>query len=59
MNTFRKIKLSLLFILALIAGSCSVNPVSGKKELSFMSESQEMAIGQESDPSVIAQFGKG
>ena len=57
MNTFRKIKLSLLFILALIAGSCSVNPVSGKKELSFMSESQEMAIGQESDPSVIAQFG--
>lgn len=37
--------------------SCSINPVSGKKELSFMSEQQELAIGKESDPAVIAQFG--
>ena len=37
--------------------SCSVNPVTGKKQLSFMSESQEISIGKESDPAVIAQFG--
>lgn len=53
----RKFKLAVLFVASFIAGSCSVNPVSGKKELSFMSESQELAIGKDNDPSVIAQFG--
>ncbi|HNA38637.1 MAG TPA: M48 family metalloprotease [Chitinophagales bacterium] len=49
-----------LFLLAtcsLLTVSCSVNPVSGKKQLSFMSETQELAIGKENDPAVIAQFG--
>lgn len=44
-------------ILSLVIEACSVNPVSGKKQLSFMSESQEIAIGKENDPAVIAQFG--
>jgi predicted Zn-dependent protease len=44
--------LSLFLIL-----SCAVNPVTGQKQISFMSEAQEIAIGKESDPSVIAQFG--
>lgn len=48
-----------LFLLAtcsLLTVSCSVNPVSGKKQLSFMSETQELAIGKENDPAVIAQL---
>jgi predicted Zn-dependent protease len=31
--------------------------VTGKKEFSLMSESQEIAMGKEYDPSVVAQFG--
>ncbi len=37
--------------------SCITNPVSGKKQVSFLSEAQEKKIGQESDPGIIAQFG--
>ncbi|QQR98275.1 MAG: M48 family metalloprotease [Sphingobacteriales bacterium] len=36
--------------------SCAVNPVTGKKQINFMSESQEIATGKESDPAIIAQF---
>lgn len=48
---------TIIAVLSLVIEACSVNPVSGKKQLSFMSESQEMAIGKENDPAVIAQFG--
>jgi predicted Zn-dependent protease len=41
----------------LMASGCSVNPVSGKKEFVLMSEQQEIALGAQSDPQVIAQFG--
>src|SRR5690349_10904350 len=41
----------------LVASGCAVNPVSGKKELVLMSEAQEIAMGNESDPQVIAEFG--
>jgi len=46
-----------LLILFVIISACAVNPVTGKKQISFMSEAQEIAMGQQSDPSVIAQFG--
>lgn len=41
----------------LIVGACAVNPVTGKRQVMFMSESQEIALGQQSDPAVVAQFG--
>jgi predicted Zn-dependent protease len=41
----------------LILSSCARNPVTGKKEVSFMSESQEISMGKEYDPSVVAQYG--
>lgn len=47
---------SLLFTYILI-DSCSRNPVTGKSQLVFMSEAQEIAMGQEADPQIIAQFG--
>jgi predicted Zn-dependent protease len=31
--------------------------VTGKKELMLMSEGQELALGKESDPSIVAQYG--
>ncbi|MBC5992030.1 M48 family metalloprotease [Pontibacter cellulosilyticus] len=37
--------------------SCSKNPVTGKKEVILMSEGQELAMGQEADPQIVAQFG--
>lgn len=37
--------------------SCALNPVTGKKQLMLMSEAQEMALGKQSDPSIVAQFG--
>lgn len=37
--------------------SCAVNPVTGKKQVVFMTEGQEIAMGQQSDPEVIAFFG--
>lgn len=36
---------------------CARNPVTGKKQVVTMSEEQEIAMGKEADPQVIAQFG--
>ncbi|MBK7798006.1 MAG: M48 family metalloprotease [Saprospiraceae bacterium] len=46
-----------LILLGLVLTTCSRNPVTGKKELSLMSESQEKALGLESDPQIQAEFG--
>jgi predicted Zn-dependent protease len=40
-----------------LAASCAVNPVTGKKELSLISEQQELAIGKETDGQVRGQYG--
>lgn len=37
--------------------ACAVNPVTGKKQIVLMSEEQEIAMGKEADPEIIAQFG--
>jgi len=42
---------------ALLLGGCSRNPVTGKKEFNLMSEGQELALGQQSDPEILAEFG--
>lgn len=43
--------------LILLMSDCAVNPVTGKKQLMFMSESQEIALGTQYDPSVVSTFG--
>lgn len=48
---------SSLCIVFLFVMGCAVNPVTGKKQVSLMSEAQEIALGAESDPQIIAQFG--
>jgi len=44
-------------LICVIFSACAKNPVTGKRQLALMSESQEIAMGQESHPEVLAQFG--
>ena len=44
----------------LLAGwliACAVNPVTGKRQLMLLSESDEIALGQQTDAQVIASYG--
>jgi predicted Zn-dependent protease len=52
-NILRSLLLSAIFILT----DCATNPVSKKKQVVFMSEAQEIAMGKEADPQIIAQYG--
>lgn len=38
--------------------SCAVNPVTGKRQLVFMSEAQEIQMGREYDPQIVGAFGE-
>ncbi len=50
----------ILFVLAIILliTKCAVNPVTGKTQIMLMSEAQEIQMGKEYDPQVIATFGE-
>lgn len=37
--------------------NCARNPVTGKRQIAFISEEQEIAMGKEYDPQIIAQYG--
>ncbi|MCB0476321.1 MAG: hypothetical protein KDC69_11640, partial [Flavobacteriaceae bacterium] len=41
----------------LLLSGCAMNPVTGRKQFVLISEAQEIAMGKESDPQVIAFFG--
>jgi len=41
----------------MMAASCAKNPVTGKSELMLMSKEQEIAMGKQSDPEIVAYFG--
>ncbi|NOZ25062.1 MAG: M48 family metalloprotease [Nitrospirae bacterium] len=47
---------AIVLIVSLLA-SCAVNPVTGKRELMFVSESQEVRIGREAAPSLNWTYG--
>ena len=50
---------SVIALCIMILGyACVVNPVTGKKQISLMSEEQELALGKQSDPSIVSHFGK-
>src|SRR5690606_30412708 len=46
-----------LLIMILLADSCAKNPVTGKNELMLLSKEQEIAMGKQSDPDIVAFFG--
>lgn len=49
-------KATLALTLVLLA-ACSTNPATGKRQFNIVSESQEVAIGQQSHPEIIRQYG--
>lgn len=46
-----------LALLAGVAMACATNPVSGRRQLSLMSEAQEVSLGREMDQQVRQQMG--
>jgi predicted Zn-dependent protease len=48
--------LTAIFI-TLILHSCARDYVTGKRTISLVSESQEIAIGREADPQIVAEYG--
>lgn len=58
MKTLKSLSILLLTAtLILLIPSCAVNPVTGKSQLMFMSEDQEIALGAQYNPTVISTFG--
>ena len=47
----------LVAVSLLLLDSCAKNPVTGKSELMLMSRDQEIAMGRQSDPEIVAFFG--
>ena len=45
------------FLAAGLLSGCSKNPVTGKKEIIFMSKEKELALGAESHPAVVSSMG--
>jgi predicted Zn-dependent protease len=53
-----KIKNGLWSVFALLFFlGCAKNPVTGKRDLMLLSEGQEVAMGQQSDPDIVRYFG--
>ena len=49
-------RIGLPIALALVLATCATNPVTGRRELSLISESQEIAMGQEAAKEVAASI---
>ena len=44
-------------VVALLVSACAINPATGDRELMMVSESQEIAMGREYDPQIVASMG--
>jgi predicted Zn-dependent protease len=53
----RLLKVFFILIAFLLLNSCAKNPVTGKNDFMLMSKGQEVAMGQQSDPDIVAFFG--
>ncbi len=47
----------ILAMAALLAAGCAVNPATGKREFSLVSQDQELAIGREGHEAIVAEYG--
>jgi predicted Zn-dependent protease len=50
-------KVGLPLVLLLVFASCAINPATGERQFTLMSESQEIQMGQEADPEIVASMG--
>src|SRR5438034_2746379 len=53
----KRILSTLMVSFALVFTGCARNPVTGKRQIVLVSESQEIAMGQASDPQVRREYG--
>jgi len=47
----------LLLAAVMVVAACAVNPATGERQLSFIGEGQEIEMGRQSDPAIVAQYG--
>lgn len=59
METRRWISFALVLAVALasLVAACATNPATGRRQLIFMSEEDEIAIGKREDPKIRAEYG--
>ncbi len=48
---------ALVVVLASSLAACATNPATGDRQLMLVSEGQEIRMGQQADPEIIAQYG--
>jgi len=46
-----------VLLTSVLVASCAINPVTGKKELSLISEQQEIELGKQTDVEIRAEYG--
>ena len=56
-NILTGIYISLVLALTIWIIRCAMNPVTGKRELMLMTESDELRLGQQTDQAVIQEYG--
>jgi predicted Zn-dependent protease len=49
--------ISCLTATVLLFSQCARNPVTGKRQVALISEEQEIAMGKEADPQIVAEYG--
>jgi len=52
-----KLQRPILLASLLVLGACAVNPATGRRELALVSEAQEIQMGRDADPQIVAQLG--
>src|SRR5690606_87776 len=50
-------RLRLFVVVAIVAWGCATNPATGRRQLILMSESEEIALGRQSDAEIRQQMG--
>jgi predicted Zn-dependent protease len=50
-------RVKLAIAILLVAAACAVNPATGRREFSLVSESEEIQMGREADPQITASIG--
>jgi len=56
-HAVRRIALALFILAVMLGTACAVNPATGKKQFTLISERQEIEIGRENDKAIVAQMG--
>jgi predicted Zn-dependent protease len=53
----KPVKLGFPILLLLFFAGCAINPATGRRQLSLMSEGQEIQMGRDADPQIVASMG--